>query len=359
MGVRERGDGLHEVAECALGPARGDEHRAEQQRRHRAVDGQPELAGLRAQALGVLEATLDQREQSAQQRQVPLPARLGEPRAQARERLDVGGCGAQVADWVGGDAPDPQLGRRLGGADVVGQASRCSSERGARATRARGRQVQLREDVERRRRVVDAGDDRAGLGDEPLAARRAVGPVQLHGQARQDAGAQQRRAVVEALERLLEGGDDLVVDVARRQADGAELDGRERHAPRGRQSPRERDRLHELAARGLEVARARARAPQREQQVAAALVVVAGELLHAQRDLEVPDRLLPRRQRHRLLGGRGGVVAGRLGAGDRLGAHVVMGDLGQRRRRRRLPAVLERLRDLRCSSARRTAGRSS
>ena len=86
--------------------------------------------------------------------------------------------------------------------------------------------MQLREDLERRGRVLEVVDDRARLRHDRFAARDRVGPVELHGQPGEDGRAQEGRTIVEARERLVEHGDDLLVDVAGRQPDRAQLDRR-------------------------------------------------------------------------------------------------------------------------------------
>ena len=191
-----------------------------------------------------------------------------------------------------------------------------------------GGDVALVEDVGQRRRVVEPARDAQRLLDEVLAALRPLGVVQRDGQAHEQARAQRAAVGRQAVERLLEHGDEVVVDHAGREAEAAKAERRAAEQVGVADAPGEVDRGQQGGARRV-AAGLHLRLPAQEQQLAATGLVGLGQQVErAQGGVEEVGGALVGQRRQRLVAGALGMLE-RLGrVADRRRLDEVVGQLG-------------------------------
>ena len=121
------------------------------------------------------------------------------------------------------DLPRARADRELGVAGGVGQGEELlgPGQAALGGVGPVGGDVALVEDVGQRRRVVEPARDAERLLDEVLATLRLVRVVERDGQAHEQPGAQRAAIGRQAVEPLLEHGDEVIVDHPRRQAEAA------------------------------------------------------------------------------------------------------------------------------------------
>ncbi len=285
--------------------------------------------------LGVVELAGDHGAPRAVQRDVGAGAWVARVGRDAVERLDRHVGARDVVELEQEvDLPRARADGELGVAGGVGQGEELvgPGQAALGGVGAVGGDVALVEDVGQRRRVVEPARDAQRLLDEVLAALRLIGVVQRDGEAHEQAGAQRAAVGRQAVERLLEHGDEVVVDHPGRQAEAAQAERRATEQVGVAHAPRELDGGQQRGARSV-AARLHLRLPAQEQQLAAAGLVGLGQQVEgAQRRVEEVGGALVGQRGQSLVPGAVGVLQRLGGIADGSRLDEVVGQLGLARR---------------------------